>query len=98
MHVPPQTDVGDTTGSTMYDPGGMEPAIEHCAAFSAAVETSVKRAALEKRGRIGVLGELPNTSHEVDQLLRAHVTMVLHRVLGTMSCSRLQFMVVRFWT
>jgi len=82
----------------MCDPGGMEPAIEHCAAFSAVVETSVKRAALEKRGRIGVLGELPNTSREVDQLLRAHVTMVIHRALGTTSCTKLQFVVVRFWT
>jgi hypothetical protein len=82
----------------MCNPGGMEPATEHCAAFSATVETSVKRAALEKRGRIDVLGELPNKSHEVDQLLRAHVTMVIHRVLGTTSCSEVQFLVVRFWT
>ena len=98
MHVPPQTDVGDTTKSTMFVASKRNWAIEHCAAFSATVETSVKRAALEKRGRIGVLGELPNKSHEVDQLLRAHAPMVIHRALGIMSCSEVQFMVVRFWT
>jgi hypothetical protein len=66
------------------------------AALSATPQRSVKRATVEIRYKHMMLGDVSHSSLEVDQPMRAHAELAMHRRPRTMGCGPLQFVVAPF--